>query len=75
MNHIEYDASNNSSVVAYVFVAARMYLLSSCLAMMGEGIHSSTDQGDFISLFLLFFKIGKVGQKKTLGLAYAYTII
>jgi hypothetical protein len=44
MNRIENDATNNSSVVPYVFVAARMYLLSSCLAMMGEGIHSDTDQ-------------------------------
>jgi uncharacterized membrane protein YciS (DUF1049 family) len=54
---IESTASNNSSIVVYVFIAVGTYLLSHCLAMLG---HTHTQQGALIS-FLLFFKIKKVG--------------
>jgi hypothetical protein len=46
MHHIENDATNNSSAVACVFIAVGMCLLSSWLAMMGEGIHTDTEHGD-----------------------------
>jgi hypothetical protein len=60
MHHIENDASNNSSIVACVFVAAGTCLPSRCLETMGEDTHTDTEQGDFISLLSFFFKIGKV---------------
>jgi hypothetical protein len=44
----ENDVYNNSSIVAYVFVAAVTFLLSRCLATI-EGIHidTRTDRRDF----------------------------
>jgi hypothetical protein len=35
-DHIENDVSNNSSIVAYVFVTAVTFLLSSYLATIGK---------------------------------------
>jgi hypothetical protein len=41
--HIENDASNNSSVVACVFVTGVMFLLSRCLATIGGYTYRHTD--------------------------------
>jgi hypothetical protein len=63
-DHVENDASNNSSIVAYVFVAAVTFPPSRCLATIGgyTCTHIHRQQPDLISL-LYFFKIRKVGLK------------
>jgi hypothetical protein len=68
--------SNNSFVVACVFVATGACLLSHCLAT----IRGDTDkeQGDLISLLLfiyLFIFQKRESRLKTFGLAYTYTVI
>jgi hypothetical protein len=62
--HIENDASNNSSIVACVFVTAVRclatiggFLPSRCLATIGN-THAHTQERDLINL-LYFLKIGK----------------
>jgi hypothetical protein len=42
MDRIENDASNNSSIVACVFVAAVTILLRHCLATIGEYMYTHT---------------------------------
>jgi hypothetical protein len=41
MGHIENDGSNNSSIIACVFVIAVTFLPSRCLAMIGGYTHSN----------------------------------
>jgi hypothetical protein len=55
MDRIKDNASNNSSVVACILIAAGTCLPTSCLATMGQGINIQTHrhQGDFISLLLV----------------------
>jgi branched-subunit amino acid transport protein len=43
MDHIENDASNSSSVVACIFVAAATFLLSRCLATIRGYTYRYTD--------------------------------
>jgi hypothetical protein len=48
VDSIESNASKNSSIVAYVFVAAVMFLQSRCLATI-ENIHTNTQiDGRFV---------------------------
>jgi hypothetical protein len=69
MHCIENDMSNNSSIVACVFVAIGTCLLSHCLTMIWGNTHTDTEQGSLVSLILFyFFKIGKVGYRKQLDL-------
>jgi hypothetical protein len=69
---IENDASNNSSIVACIIDAGKC-LLSRCLATTEGDTHRYRVGRSHKPLLL--FKIGEVGLKRTLGLAYAYTII
>jgi hypothetical protein len=41
-DRLDNDASNNSSIVACVFIAAVIFQPSSCLAMIGEYIYRHT---------------------------------
>jgi hypothetical protein len=43
MDHLENDASNNSSIVSCVFIAAIMILLSHCLATIEGYTYRHTD--------------------------------
>jgi hypothetical protein len=56
--HIEYDASNNSSIVACVFVTAVTFLQSRCLETIGGCTDTHRQQLDLVSL-LYFFELGK----------------
>jgi hypothetical protein len=52
---------NNSSIVAFVFIAVGLSLPSHCLATIGGG-DTDTVQGDLIRLqFIYFSKICEVG--------------
>jgi hypothetical protein len=54
--HIENHASNNSSIVACVFVTAVTFLPSRCLATIGGYTDMHRQQRDLISLLYFFPK-------------------
>jgi hypothetical protein len=63
------DASNNSSIVACVFVTAVTFLTTRYLPTIRwgggwyTGTHRHTEQSNLISLLYILFKIRKVGQQ------------
>jgi hypothetical protein len=62
-DHIE-NESNNSSIVAYVFVTAVTFLPSRCLATIGGYVDTYTHTQAATSSYkptFVFFKISKVG--------------
>jgi hypothetical protein len=74
--HIENNASNNSSIVACVFVTAVTFLpsrclatiggvlQSRCLARIGDDTHTHRQQRDLIN-FLLFFQNKEIRLKSS----------
>jgi hypothetical protein len=55
-DHIENDASNNSSIVARVFLTLVPFLTSRCLAMIGEYTDTHTHTGSNMISYFYFFQ-------------------